>query len=70
MDWFLYDNGLLHERVKTDLKTTDDVIITRRHALDKMLQQHNKTLRENCPNLECLSSLFSLNAGKYGPEKI
>ena len=40
--------------------------------ISKLVETFNNSLRENCPNMEFSGpylSVFSPNAGKYGPEK-
>ena len=43
MDWFLYDNGLRHERVKSNKNTSQQLVSCSKAYL---------TLRENCPKTE------------------
>ena len=37
MDWFLYDNGLRHERVQINLKADDDIIMLRSGTVIEMI---------------------------------
>ena len=43
MDWFLYDNSLRHERVKSNKNTSQQLVSCSKAYL---------TLRENCPKTE------------------
>ena len=61
MDWFLYDDGLCHERVNQQICKRNDFYVF------FVLQLVITRLLEDDTLLEYLS-VFSPNTGKYGPE--